>query len=221
MNMILTIAALLLSLNTLAHVVAGQQVTCSCEKASDRTCHGSVTCPNGCSALCGSKDTCYLSCRNDVLYPRVSIKLVEKTGQEIASVLSAQTHKHVEFVPYPRNARAKYDLDIKVDDIWNALNFLSQRGNVKIGGVDFEKLKALRREMRKGKKVSVTFTRIPVKAAVDDLSFMSGLPFQVKSGNAEKLLSISLRQATVTQIIDRISATAGVTVEKKKLTSIR
>jgi len=48
----------------------------------------------------------------------------------------------------------RYDLDIKDDDIWNALNFLYKRGNVKIGGLDFGKLRDLRKEMRNGKKVS-------------------------------------------------------------------
>jgi hypothetical protein len=75
--------------------------------------------------------------------------------------------------------------------------------------------------MRTGKKVSVTFNGIPAKDAVDKLSFMSGIPFRVKSGDPEKLVSISLQDVTLSEIIYRLSVAAGVKVEKKKGAWIR
>lgn len=144
----------------------------------------------------------------------MTVKFVQKEGQEIASVLSERTHTRIEFIPYPRNLRARYDLELKDDDIWNACNFLNERGNVKVRGVDFEKLKELRSEMRKGRKFSVNFYGIPVRDAVAKLSFMSGVPFHVKSGDAEKLVSISLQQVTVDTILARISVMARVQIAK-------
>jgi hypothetical protein len=216
----LTIAALFLVLST-APAVLGQKTTCSCEKAPNSTCHGFVTCLDGCTALCGSGDTCYLSCRKDLLNTRITVKFVKKEGQEIASVLSELTHARIEFVPYPRNLHARYDLEIKADDIWNACNFLNERGDVKVRGVDFERLIRLRGEMRKGSKISVNFTGIPVRDAVARLSFMSGLPFHVKSGDAEKLVSISLQELTLDKVVTHISAMAGVKIAKGRGPQIR
>lgn len=209
----ITVVALLLFLLTGVQVGVGQRVTCSCEKVPDNSCHGVVTCPGGCTALCGSNDACYLSCRSDLLHTRISEKFVKKEGGEIASVLSDRTHKKIEFTPYPRNLHAQYDLEINDDDIWNALNFLYKRGNVKIGGLDFGKLRELRKEMRLGKLVSVNFIGIPAKDLVAKLAFLTGRPFRLKSGDPEKLVSISLEQVTLDEIIARISASAGVKIK--------
>ena len=214
MKISLTVVALLLLLWIGVQVAVGQRGTCSCEKVPDDSCHGIVTCPGGCTALCGSNDACYLSCRSDLLHTRISEKFVKKEGGEIASVLSDRTHKKIEFTPYPRNLHARYDLEIKDDDIWNALNFLYKRGNVKIGGLDFGKLRELRREMRLGKQVSVNFIGIPAKDVVAKLAFLSGRSFRVKSGDPEKLVSISLQQVTLDEVISRVSASAGVKIKK-------
>jgi hypothetical protein len=109
---------------------------------------------------------------------------------------------------------ARYDLEIKDDDIWNALNYLNRRGNVKVGGLDFRVLRELRKQMRAGKKVSVNFDGIPAKDAVAKLAFMSGRPLRVKSGDPEKLVSISLKQVTLSEILSRISVMAGVKIRK-------
>lgn len=211
---LIRIAPFLLILSSAAPVASGQKTTCSCEKAPNNTCHGTVTCPDGCTALCGSGDTCYLSCRKDLLNTRITVKFVRKEGQEIASVLSERTHTRIEFVPYPRNVNARYDLELKDDDIWNACNFLNKRGNIKIRGVDFERLIKLRGEMRKGSKISVNFSGIPVRDVLAKLSFMSGVPFHVTSGDAEKLVSVSLHHVTLEKIVARVSAMASVKIEK-------
>jgi hypothetical protein len=213
--------AVFLSLCSFTPIGSAQKATCSCEKTADNTCRGTVTCPDGCTSLCGSNDMCYLSCRSDLLYERINQKFVNKRGEEIAALLSTQTHKRIQFVPYSRNTRSRYSLEIKDDDIWNALNFLDRHGNVKVNGVDFDTLRKLRREMRAGRKVSVTFIGIPAKSAVDRLSFITGLRLHVKSGDDEKLVSMSLQQVTLTEIIDRISATTGVKVETLKRVPVR
>src|SRR6267142_1062080 len=131
MKVYLTIVGLILSLSGGIWVVSGQKIKCSCERIPDSTCRGTVTCSDGCSAICGSGDTCQLSCRNDVFYERISVKFVKKKGEELAALLSERIHRRVLFVPYPRTARARYTLEIKDDYIWNALRLLNKRGNLK------------------------------------------------------------------------------------------
>lgn len=130
-----------------APIVSGQETSCSCEK-SGSTCRGTVTCPHGCSALCGSKDVCVFSCARGLLGVRLTIKLVNQRGQQIASALSARTNKKIRFTPYAQYARERYDLEMKNDDIWNALSFLDKYGKVSIDGTAFSTLKKL---MRKNK----------------------------------------------------------------------
>lgn len=127
-----------------APIVSGQETSCSCEK-SGSTCRGIVTCPYGCSALCGTKDVCVFSCARDFLGVRLTIKLVNQRGQQIASALSARTNKKIRFTPYAQYARERYDLEIKNDDIWNALSFLDKHGKVSVGGIGFSTLKKMRR----------------------------------------------------------------------------
>jgi hypothetical protein len=146
---------------------------------------------------------------------RVTVKLVKKTGEEIAGLLSDQTHKRIQFTPYPRNAGKRYTLDVKGDDIWHSLAVLDKLGNVRVGGVDFGTLRKLRNKIR-GNKVSVNFTGIPVKDALDKLAFVSGFPFRVKSGDPDKPVSLTLKEVTLKEIIRGISTSAGVVVEKRK-----
>lgn len=224
MKLSLTIAGFFLTLSTTTLVSFGQQITCSCEeRAPYRTCHETVTCDNGCSALCGSKNTCLLSCGSDLIDVRITLKLGKKKGEEIASLLSDQTQTKIEFASYRRNAHTRYDLEVKGDDIWNVLMFLDKFGHVKVGGVDFltlRKLRKLRREMRTDKKASMTLTGIPAKDAVTMLPEIYGLPFSVKSGAPERLVSIALHEVTLSGIVTRLSSKSDVNMEKKQGASI-
>lgn len=214
MKLPLTIAILLLSLITSA-LTATSQKTCSCN-APDESCKTSVSCgQGGCTAICGSNSGCYAACGEDLLYTRFTLKLVNKGSKEIATALSHHTGKNIEFVPWKRSSRFnRFNIDIKDDDVWNALEYLYKRGEVRIDGVDFEKYREFRKGALEGGKVSVYFNDISVKDALAHLSFLSGLPFRVDSGNAEKLISISLREVTLSEIVARISAQTGIQIEQ-------
>lgn len=165
--------ALPFTLIVFAVVCSAQQITCSCEKSSQRTCGDTVRCDKGCSAVCGYKDTCLLSCASDYVGLRITVKLVRKRAGEIASVLTRQTQKHIEFTPYPRNSRTLYDLEIKDDDIWNVLKFLDKFGNVKFNGVDFPTLRKLQRESRTGKNVSLGVMYLPTGVVIEMLQALN------------------------------------------------
>lgn len=160
LSLIITIAALALLLS-MSSPVSGQN-TCSCE-APDRKlgedgkwqgCKiNNVTCRDGCTALCGTKDGCYQSCRIDILNQRITMEVLGKTGAEIVFLLSDSTHKKIQFAPNKRNKLDRYNFSIKNDDIYNVLSFLNKRGKVKVNDVDFAEFERMRNAMTKGRRM--------------------------------------------------------------------
>lgn len=214
MKLPLTIITLLPALIIFTPTVTGQ--TCSC-KAPDESCEVRVTCRHGCTAVCSTNNSCYAACGNfevDLLHARVTLKINKGDSKQIAASLTRQTGRKIEFVPNKMDER--FSIDLKNGPLWNALEFLSKRGHVAVNGTDFEKFQEIRRTMLKGGKVSVNFNNVPVKDVVEKLSFLSGLPFHVESGDAESLLSISLQGVTLSEIVARISAQTGVKIEQTK-----
>ena len=149
MKLFLTVPFLLLLFNAVSTVGFGQQTTCNCERTANSSRPSSVTCTSGCSTF-RAKNNCVMSCRSGLIDTPLTLTLLKKTGKEIASILSGHTQKRIEFRPYTRNTRDRYDLEIKGDDIWNVLEFLDKFGNVKVDGVDFSSIRKLRREIRIG-----------------------------------------------------------------------
>lgn len=213
MKLPLTIATLLLSLVTLAPTATSQKKTCSCQ-SPDRTCNTTVECSqNGCTSICGSNSVCYTSCGKDMLVTPFTLKLTTKNSAEIVSALSSYTSKKIEFVPWRRNG--PFNIDIKDDDIWNTMDYLYERGKLKLGGVDWSEYQKMRKTASKGKKISqVDFNGISVRDALAHLSFLSGMPLRVESGDAEKPLTLSLREVTLDEVVSRISAQTGVKIEQ-------
>lgn len=210
MKLPLTIVTLLLSLITFAPEVKAQD--CSC-KASDNKCEMRLTCRLGCTALCTTNDACYSTCGNpeiDLIHVRVTLKF-KGNSTELASELSRMSGKKIEFLP---RKEGPLNLDLKEGPLWNALDFLSRRGAVTVGGIPFEKFQKIRRTMLKGGKVSMNFDKVPLKDAVAKLSSLSGLPFRVRPEDAERLISISLEDLTLKEIVARISAQTGVKIEQ-------
>jgi hypothetical protein len=213
MKLPLTFATLLLSLITFAPAVSGQKI-CTC-KAPDNSCTSEVRCPHGCTALCGPRDACYAACGSievDKSYARITLKIENESSEEIAASLTLHSGREIKFIPRRKNAR--YSVELNNDPVWNALKFLGKRGTVLVDGTPFNKLEDLRRKLLKGEKVSVNFTDVPVRNALAKLSFLTGLPFRVESGESERLLSISLQAVALGEIVSRISAETGVKIEQ-------
>jgi len=142
-----------------------------------------------------------------------TLKLTTKNSAEIVSALSSYTSKKIEFVPWRRNG--PFNIDIKDDDIWNTMDYLYERGKLKLGGVDWSEYQKMRKTASKGKKISqVDFNGISVRDALAHLSFLSGMPLRVESGDAEKPLTLSLREVTLDEVVSRISAQTGVKIEQ-------
>ncbi len=213
MKLPLTTAALLLSLIISVLTATGQRQSCSC-KAPDGSCEANVNCSqHGCTAICGSKDGCYAACGKDTLLTRFTLQLVNKDSKQIVSALSKHTGKQIEFLPRERDGR--FTIDIKGDDLWNAMDYLYERGVLKVNRVDWEKYRQIRGAALGGGKMSaVNFNSMSVKDALAHLSFLTGLSYRVESGDANKVVSISLQEVTLGEVLSRISEQTGVIIKQ-------
>jgi hypothetical protein len=176
-----------------------------------------VRCPHGCTALCGSHDACYAGCGSveaDKSYARITLKIDKKDSDTIAASLSSHTGRIIKFMPRKKNDR--FSVELNNDPPWKALKFLNKRGTILVDGTPFERLENLRRKTLKGERVSVSFAGVHVRDALAKLSFVTGLPFYVESGDAEQFLSISLERVTLSEIISRISTQTGVSIVRTK-----
>jgi hypothetical protein len=210
MKLPLTVAALLLLSIASALTATSQKQSCSC-KAPDGSCEANVTCSrHGCTAICGSKDGCYSACGKDTLLTRFTLRLVNKDSRQIASALSKHTGKQIDFVPRQRNSR--FTIDVKGDDLWNALDYLHDQGVVTVNGVNWDKYRQIRGAALEGRKLSVNFNNMSVSDALVHLSFLTGKTYRVESGDAEKVISTSLQEVTLSELISRISEQTGVRI---------
>ena len=215
MRKTLTAAALLLSLLASATTAPGQNKTCSCT-APDQSCTPIIECPHGCTSLCGSNDACFTACRSvqtDGWHAgRIKVNFDKRPGEEIAAELSRLSRRRIKFIPDVKDEPLSFALDN--GPLWDALEFLDRSGKVFVDKTPFENLKKLREKMKRGERVAIYLNNIPVAEAVDTLSFVSGLPFRVTSGNARKAFSIDLKEATLPEIISGIAARAKVKIKQ-------
>ena len=194
---------------------SAQNTSCSCVDTPENTCQGTVNCPDGCTAVCGTKDTCYLSCRTDFLATRVTIRFVKKSGKYIVEKLSTKLHKDIKFQPYEGEEKALYNLELKKSDAWPILSFLNKHGVVTVNNKDFRTFIKIEEEMKQGRRLWVRFDRIPASDVVKRLSFLSRFDLQIKSGKRSTRVSLHLDDKTLTEIIDEISKTAKVEIVNK------
>lgn len=212
MKLIPTIAASVLSMIALVSNSSGQTCTCN---APDDSCTISVTCPHGCTAICAPGDACYARCGNiekDLLHARVTIKVHKAKGQVVASMLSSQVGKKIEFSPKKKNKGIS--LDIQDGPLWNPLVALSKFGKVTIAGIDFSRFQKIRNTMLSSGKLSMTFNDIPIEDALAKLAFFSGWELLIESGDPTQRFSISLKNVTLAEFLDHIRAQTGVKISQ-------
>src|SRR5688572_13582192 len=171
MRTVLTIVFLVIvSAVVLPKAVLAQKITCSCGNVPRSTCQGSVSCSTGCSAICGTGDKCYVSCRTQLLGPNLTLDFSQKDGKWIVEELSRKTHMRITFEPYPRNRGQRYDYQLRDSDIWKLLVFLDKVGTVTVNGRSFEKLRELQKQIRLGQAVAFSFRTMPAQEVAERLS---------------------------------------------------
>lgn len=194
---------------------SAQDVSCSCADTPENTCKGTVTCPDGCTAVCGAGEICYLSCSTDLLLTRISVRFVKKSGKAIALTLSDKVKKRISFEPYPNRANKRYTYQLKNSDLWPILWFLNRHGKVTINDMDFRTFVNIQRQAT-GRRLSVRFERTSVQKAVEKLAFLSRFQLRIKSGDPSTRVSLHLNDKTLSEIIKEISTAANVKIEMGK-----
>ena len=196
---------LILSLTAFANTSFAQKKTCACEKVGGRTCTAVVECTNGCSAICGKKDTCSVSCSVQVYRQNLNLDFVKQTAQEIAATLAKETRLRLNFTPNTGTKTEVYDYKLKNSDVWRLLEFLDAHGTLIVNGIDFDNLRDLKKQLRAGEKLaSVTFSDIPVEEAVVRLELMTGEDLRIISGNGRTRVSVSVTDVSLAEVLKEI-----------------
>lgn len=186
---------------------------CTCEKVGNRTCTGEVKCTKGCSAICGKKDTCYLSCSKDIIGKKITVDFVQKTAAEMAQTLATGARLRISFTSDLGRENERYDYKLIDSGVWKLLEFLDVRGTVVVNGLSFERLLELKKEIKDGGKIAgVTFNNISVEEAVLQLQIMTGEGLEIVSGDRKRRVSISAEDVSLTEILEAIKEKSGVQV---------
>lgn len=209
----------LLALSLTPGTAALGQKTCLCNakvsKGSKDGCAATVTCRHhGCTAVCGPSDACYSACGKDMLVTRFTLQMTTKSSREVAEALSKRTGHKIRFKPFSRTKDGPFVVDIQNDDMWAAMDGLYDRGELTIDGVDWGKYRKLRKAAQEGEKFSVVFNEILLNDALSHLSFLTGLKFTAEPAATEKTVSVSLDEATVGDIVSRLSEQTGARIEQ-------
>jgi hypothetical protein len=197
----------------LPKAVLAQKITCSCENVARSTCQGSVSCSSGCSAICGSGDKCYVSCRTQLVGPNLTLDFAQKDGKSIVEELSRETHMQINFEPYPRNRGERYDYHLKNSDIWKLLVFLDKVGTVTVNGRPFEKLRELQKQIRMGQAVAVRFRTMPAQEVAERLSLLSDMKVSIVSGDPTMPITVATRKTSLSNILKDIQRDTGIQME--------
>jgi len=186
---------------------------CSCSSSS---CLARPSCPGSCFAVCSSEG-CFSGCLEEgtgraVLHERLTLQLANANSQQLSSELTRVSGREIAFKAFASDDTL--NLDFKAVPLWNVLEVLSRMGTVQIDGQDFQQLQGLRRALLRGEKINVCFCDAPAGHLLHWLSFISGLPLHVSSGNAQARVTITLKEVTLGDIIHAVSTHTGVQVRK-------
>lgn len=219
MKLTLTSAALLLALLTLSPAAAAQTCTCN---ASEASCGVSVTCSNGCSAVCTRRDACYATCgdaESRLLSVRVTLAGQGLDAKTVSDRLTTQAGTEIVFSP--RRPKDTYNLDNNDMPLYHVLKILAKRGKVTVRGRDFKEILRIGDTMDGRNGVTVKFNNLAVRKALDKLYFLTGQSFTVESGDADALVSLTVPNASVREVIAAIEKQANVKIGPAKSVALK
>ena len=212
---VLALVLICMMLSTSSHSASSQPAlfdTCSCT-APDGSCSATITCHGNCQKYCGNNDNCRAECSGfyGLLATETSIEISFGTYSQLVSELARISGKDISFA----KSRASTEepeigiLGFQKAPLWNALEFLSDRGTVRIGGKDFESLRRLRKSLLSGERINFGVKNTPVNTFVTDLAGLTGLPFHITSGEPTALANVELEQVNLDEIVAEISKRTG------------
>jgi len=141
------------------------------------------------------------------------LEFSQKTSRELAAALAAETQVPIKFEPYSRGINELYDYKLVNSGIWKLLEFLDKRGTLVVNGIDFERLRQLKKTLKEGGRLArVRFNNTSVEQAVLQLEIMTGEYLRIVSGDSTKRISVDVRQASLSYILETIRRKSGVRV---------
>ena len=184
---------------------------CSCH-APDNSCSASITCRGGCHAICDPNGDCVAYCSGyyGFLGTEFSLQMENGTYPQLVTELARVSGQ--DFAFSPSKPGAVFNLDAKRTVMWDFLVTLSNRGTVRIGGMDFEKFKKLRSNLRSGKKVSLCVRQTNVSTFVSDTASLTGLRLRVTGGSPMATVDVQLQDVTLDEILAAVSEQTGTTI---------
>jgi len=136
------------------------------------------------------------------------------TYSQVVSELARISGKDISFTRPRLNTQDPEigELGFKKAPLWNALEFLSDEGTVRIGGKDFESLRRLRKSLLSGERINFGVKNTPVGTFVTDLIGLTGLPFHVSGGDPMALANVDLQDVNLDEIVAKVSEQTGTAI---------
>lgn len=186
---------------------------CTCQ-ALDGSCSVTITCTGGCERYCGEDGDCYAECSGfyGTLALETNLELTYGSYSQLTSLLAHASGQDISFSKTKSDGGKSdviFDLGFKKAPLWNALEFLSDRGTVRIGGKDFESIRKLRKALLSGKRFTFGVKNTPLNTFVTDLAGVTGLRLRIGAGNPMAIANVELREATLDEIIYKVSEQTG------------
>lgn len=182
---------------------------CTCQ-ALDGTCSVTVSCRGKCIKHCGTNGDCWAECSGFYGALGVETNLEMAYGNEslLTSLLAQTTGQDISFTKRrsdPSKGDLMFNVGFKKAPLWDALEFLADRGTVRLGGRDFESIRRLRKALLSGERFNFGVSNTPVSTFVTDLAGVTGLPLRIVGGNPMTLANVELPQANLDEIIAEVS----------------
>jgi hypothetical protein len=128
-------------------------------------------------------------------YPQLVAKLARISGKDLAFS--------------PTKPDTIFNLGFKKAALWDAFEFLSDRGTVRVAGKDFESLRRLRKILLSGERLSFGVKNTTVNTFVNDMAGLTGLPLRITAGRPMAIVNVELRDASLNDILAKVSEQTG------------
>lgn len=219
---LLTTVLLLALLSTPIHPAGPSLVLQDCYcRASDGSCSVSISCAGGCFKACRPNGDCYAECSGsmEIFGAEVTLEVSEGTYSELTSKLAKISGKEITFATATADF-AKPDeiinVGLKRAPLWDGLQFLADRGTVRVGGKDFESYIRLRQALLSGQRFNFGVKNTPVNTFVSDLAGLTGLPLRIANGRPMAITNLELNEATLDEFIARVSEQTGARIVESR-----
>jgi hypothetical protein len=191
---------------TFTHSASSENCSCS---APDGSCRASISCRGGCEDFCGNDGACGAQCSDSlaILITETTIEVNNGGYPQLVTQLARVIGTNLEFLPTKPDPT--FNLSFKRIALWDALEFLSDRGTVHIWGKDFESLLRLRKSLLSGEHISVGVQNTPVNTFVNDLSGLTGLRLRISAGRQMAPVNIAMADTTLDDLLSKVSEQTG------------